>query len=72
MRERTDERAGGWTAQQSPEKFRFNLETPLAAPTLMSEIVMELMKFPDGLPLIMPAKALASLQFTHGDDDDYH
>lgn len=56
---------------RSPEKFRFNLETPLAASALASGIVMEPVKFPDGLPLIMPAKALASLQLTHGDDGDH-
>jgi len=62
---------GRCNISRSPEKFRFNLETPLAPPTLTSEIVMEPMKFPDGLPLIMPAKALASLRLMHSDDDDH-
>lgn len=62
---------GRCSVSRSPEKFRFNLETPLAAPALMLEIVMELMKFPDGLPLIMPAKAFASLKLTHGNDDNH-
>lgn len=70
--ERTDRWTDGrCSVSPSLEKFRFNLGTPLAAPALMLEIVMELMKFPDGLPLIMPTKALASLQLTHGNDDDH-
>lgn len=79
---RADGRMDGWmdrwmnerySVSRSPEKFRFNLETADCSGSACPHVgdrhgVHEVSR---RLPLIMPAKALASLQLTHSDDDDH-